>query len=488
MRRHEREAANRGEFKKVFVKHLSEEQCSEGALGALFKAYGPITSVFVPRHKDGTPKGFAFVNFASSEMARRAVSEMHGRALGGVDRNDSAGVVSRGATGAHDRSDDANKERKLLCVCRAQKKSERESELRKKFSRIRRQHAERLERRNVYVKHLSPEVDARVLRAHFAPMGRITSCVVMRDARGLSRGFGFVCFATQAEARKAVHQRNGTFLCSKQLYIAIAQRKEARRAQLRAQHNAIEPRMTVAAAVGAARGNANVSMTSTIFSSGAVQAQTIAFVNIASSDTASGAVGEMHGRPLTTVIRNDSAGSASKATGNAHLRSDDANKERKPMYVRRAQKKSEGESELRKKSARFRRQQAEHRDGRNVYVKHLSPEVDTRVLRAHFAPMGRITSCVVMRDARGLSRGFGFVCFATRAEAIKATQQRNGTLLASKLLYVAIAQRKEVRPARRRAQHRMLVPSVTASAEVGVLTMDAFPPLSASVLHSYRSN
>ncbi len=280
-RRQEREAAgHHGRvFTNVYVKHLNEEQCSEGALRSLFEAYGPITSVFVPRHTDGTAKRFAFVNFASAEMAVRAVSEMHGRALSGVECNDSARAASEGSRAAQNRGDDANVECKLLYVCRAQSKSERESALRKKFARIRRQQAERREGRSVYVKHLSAEVDTQVLRAHFATMGGITSCAVKRDARGLSRGFGFVGFATKAEARKAVKQMNRAILCSKQLYVAIAERKEVRRAYVRKQRNEIVPeRMASAAAVaGTAGGSANISMTPTIFPPGEMHAQTTSY-------------------------------------------------------------------------------------------------------------------------------------------------------------------------------------------------------------------
>ncbi len=482
----EREAARQhhGAFTSVYVKHLSEEQCEEGALRAMFEAYRPIASVFVPRHKDGTPKRFAFVNFASPKMAHRAVIEMHGRTIGGVARDDSAVSASKGARDSYDRSEDANEERKPLYVCQARKKSERESKFRKQSARGHRQQRERWEGCNVYVKHLSPEVDNRVLRAHFAPMGRITSCIVMRDSRGLSRGFGFVCFATKTEASKAVQKRNRTFLASKQLHVAIAQRKEVRPAHVRAKRDGIAPGMTVTAeaAPRTASDREEMLMTTTILSPGAMHAQPIAFVNFASPETGPRAVAEMHGGAPTIVIRNDSAGSASKGTRDAHDRNEDANEKCKPLYVCRTQKKSKRKSKLRKKSNRARRQQAERLEGRNVYVKHLSPEVDNQILRAHFAPMGRITSCVVMRDTRGLSRGFGFVCFATKAQASKAVEEMNRTLLASKQLHVAIDKRKELRPVPRQAQHSTLVPSDTASAGVGVLTMDAFPPLSTSVL------
>ncbi len=272
-RRQERKAAGKygSVFTNVYVKHLTEEQCEEGELRDLFKAYGPITSVFVPRHKNGTPKRYAFVNFASSDMACRAVSEMHGRQIADVDRNDSE--AEKGDVNAQGQSDDANKEGKRLFVCRAQKKSEREAELRKKFARIRREQAERQEGLNVYVKNLTPGIDSDQLRAHFATVGKITSCAVMRDTRGFSRGFGFVCFTTREEASKAVEQMNRTLLGSKQLYVAIAQRKEVRRARIRAQRYGLVPWMGTSAVMGAAGRASNLSRTTALFPPGAIFAQ-----------------------------------------------------------------------------------------------------------------------------------------------------------------------------------------------------------------------
>ncbi|KAK8585008.1 hypothetical protein V6N13_138950 [Hibiscus sabdariffa] len=75
----------------------------------------------------------------------------------------------------------------------------------------------------------------------FSEYGTITSCKVMRDPSGISKGSGFVAFSTPEEASRALAEMNGKMVASKPLYVALAQRKEERRARLQAQFSQMRP-------------------------------------------------------------------------------------------------------------------------------------------------------------------------------------------------------------------------------------------------------
>jgi polyadenylate-binding protein len=127
---------------------------------------------------------------------------------------------------------------KILYVGRAQKKSERQQELKQKFEQLRQERAAKYQGVNLYIKNLDDDIDDEKIRAEFSQFGTITSVKVMRDEKQNSKGFGFVCFSTPEEAAKAVSEMNTKTIGNSQkpLYVALAQRKEHRKAQLAQQH------------------------------------------------------------------------------------------------------------------------------------------------------------------------------------------------------------------------------------------------------------
>lgn len=86
------------------------------------------------------------------------------------------------------------------------------------------------------MKNLDDQIDDERLRREFSGYGTITSAKVMNDETGRSKGFGFVCFSQPEEATKAVTEMNGKLVGAKPLYVALAQRREDRRAHLAGQY------------------------------------------------------------------------------------------------------------------------------------------------------------------------------------------------------------------------------------------------------------
>ncbi|CAH1443234.1 unnamed protein product [Lactuca virosa] len=123
-------------------------------------------------------------------------------------------------------------------------------------------------------------------------------------------------------------------------------------------------------------------------------------------------------------------------------------------YVRRAQKKNEREIlELKENSDQDRKIQPEQMKEANLYIKNLDETItDDEKLKALFSPFGTITSCKIMFDSQGVSKGFGFVAFSTREEAKKAMVEMNRKMVGRKPLYVSVAERKEERMTRLQAQ------------------------------------
>jgi len=200
-------------FTNVYIKNFGDEFDDE-KLFETFSKYGKVTSHKVMSSDEGKSRGFGFVCYEDPDAAEKACDDMHGKDMNG----------------------------KILFVGRAQKRNERQTELRRKFEQMKIERLNRYQGVNLYVKNLDDTIDDERLRKEFAPYGTITSAKVMTEggrnkgAYQTSLGFGFVCFSSPEEATKAVTEMNGRILVSKPLYVALAQRKEDRKAQLASQY------------------------------------------------------------------------------------------------------------------------------------------------------------------------------------------------------------------------------------------------------------
>nr|XP_046222633.1 polyadenylate-binding protein 4-like [Oncorhynchus gorbuscha] len=207
--RKEREAelgAKAKEFTNVYIKNFGDDM-NDDKLKEMFDQYGRILSVKVMTDPSGKSRGFGFVSYEKHEDANKACEEMNGQEFNG----------------------------KTVFVGRAQKKIERQGELKRKFEMLKQERISRYQGVNLYIKNLDDTIDDEKLRKEFTPFGSITSAKVMLE-EGRSKGFGFVCFSSPEEATKAVTEMNGRIVGSKPLYVALAQRKEERKAHLTNQY------------------------------------------------------------------------------------------------------------------------------------------------------------------------------------------------------------------------------------------------------------
>lgn len=216
----------KAKFTNIYVKNLDTE-VTLVEFSDIFSRFGLITSAVIATDEHGNSKGFGFVNYENHEEAANAVNDLHDTELKG----------------------------KKLFVARAQKKHEREEELRRQYEQAKMEKLNKYQGVNLYIKNLEDDIDDEKLRQEFSVYGVITSAKVMRDERDQSKGFGFVCFSSPDEATKAVTEMNGRMIGSKPIYVALAQRKDVRKSQLEAQINQRNQlRMQHQAAVGMGAG------------------------------------------------------------------------------------------------------------------------------------------------------------------------------------------------------------------------------------------
>uniref|UniRef100_A0A7N0TNG3 Polyadenylate-binding protein n=1 Tax=Kalanchoe fedtschenkoi TaxID=63787 RepID=A0A7N0TNG3_KALFE len=303
---------------------------------------------------------------------------------------------------------------------------------------------------NIFIKNLDKAIDHKALLDTFSAFGNVLSCKVATDTAGQSKGYGFVQFDNEESAQKAIEQLNGMLLNEKQVYVGPFKRKQEREA------------------------NVDKSKFNNVFVKNLAETTT--------EEDLQKIFGE-HG-PLTSVVVMKDADGKSKCFGFVNFEnSDDAADsvealngykfQEKEWYVGKAQKKYERENELKQKYEQSLKEAVDKYQGTNLYIKNLDDSVDDDKLKELFAPFGSITSCKVMKDPNGVSRGSGFVAFSTAEEASRALAEMNGKMVISKPLYVAVAQRKEERRARLQAQFSQMRPAVPPSVAP---RMPMYPP------------
>lgn len=277
---------------------------------------------------------------------------------------------------------------------------------------------------NIYIKNLHPDIDNKALHDTFSAFGKILSCKVATDEMGRSKCFGFVHYETADAADAAIENVNGMSLNDREVFVGKHLSKKDRESlfeELKANYTNVfvknlgpdyteEELTTLFEPYGA--------ITSLYFERDAEgKSKGFGFVNFAEHEAAVKAVEELNEKEIN---------------GQA-------------IYVGRAQKKRERMEELKKQYASTRLEKLSKYQGVNLFVKNLDDTITSEALEEEFKPFGTITSAKVMIDDTGKSKGFGFVCFSTPEEATKAITEMNQRMVLGKPLYVALAQRKDVR-------------------------------------------
>jgi polyadenylate-binding protein len=407
---------------------------TEAMLFELFSSIGQVASIRVCR--DAVTRrslGYAYVNYNSAEDGEKALEELNYTVIKGKP-------------------------------CRIMW-SQRDPALRKTGQG------------NVFIKNLDVAIDNKALHDTFAAFGNILSCKVAQDEMGNSKGYGFVHYETAEAATNAIKHVNGMLLNEKKVFVGHHIPKKDRMSkfeEMKANYTNVYVK------------NVDLEVTDDEFRDLFEKYGQITSASLAHDDQ-----GKSRGFGFVNFVKHEDAAKAVEELNDSDFRG-------QKLYVGRAQKKHEREEELRKQYEAARLEKQSKYQGVNLYIKNLDDDVDDEKLRELFAPFGNITSAKVMRDAMpaetpaeekkeeeakeekkegeeekkegssdenkedkketkdkvtikgekkilGKSKGFGFVCFSNPDEATKAVTEMNQKMINNKPLYVALAQRKDVR-------------------------------------------
>ncbi|RZC86273.1 hypothetical protein C5167_007460 [Papaver somniferum] len=178
----------------LFVKNLSVS-IDNAKLHEMFFKYENILSCKVAMTEEGKSKGYGFVQYETEESATAATNSVNGSTAEGKQIYVGPFVKKRS---------------KVLYVGRAQKKAEREKILHDQFER--RKELQKIKGSNVYVKNIDDSVNDDELSSIFSKCGTITSAMIMLDEKGITKGFGFVCFTIIETSYQVVNDLHGILL------------------------------------------------------------------------------------------------------------------------------------------------------------------------------------------------------------------------------------------------------------------------------------
>ena len=174
----------------LLVKNLSP-QVSAHLLFNTFIKYGDVRSSKLMVDIMGQSKGFGFISYYRWEDSENALKNLNNTELGG----------------------------KTIKINYLEKGRHRT-----------------VKRNNIYVKEIPKKnFSDKELIELFSKFGKINSAIVLKDEKGESKGFGFVCFEKPEDAEKAQKEMNGKKIfedVENKLYVSFALKKAERKEEL----------------------------------------------------------------------------------------------------------------------------------------------------------------------------------------------------------------------------------------------------------------
>lgn len=285
---------------------------------------------------------------------------------------------------------------------------------------------------NVYIKNLHPDIDHKALHDTFSAFGTILLCKVATDQFGALKCFGFVHYETAEAAQAAIENVNGMTLNGREVFVGKHLSKRERESMF----EGLKAQFT----------NVFVKNFGPDFTEAELRALFEPCGQITSVHFDVDAEGKSKGFAFVNFERHESAAEAVAQLNDREVKG-------QKIYVGRAQKKRERTQELKKQFETMRLENLSKYQGANLFVKNLDADITSELLEQEFRPFGTITSAKVMLDDAGKSKGFGFVCFSAPEEATKAIAEMHQRMVYGKPLYVALAQRKDVRRSQMEQQY-----------------------------------
>ncbi|KAK1342367.1 hypothetical protein QTO34_015132 [Cnephaeus nilssonii] len=222
----------------VFIKNL-EKSIDSRALYDTSSTFGNILTCKEVCDENGS-KGYAFVHFETQEAADKAIEKINGTLL-----NDHKVFVGRFKSQKEREAELGARAKEFTKMCiknfgeevdgLCTEKSGMAGQVKQKCEQLKQERISQYQGVNLCTKNLDDTIDAEKLRKEFSPFGSITSAEVMLED-GRSKGLGFVCFSSPEKATKVVTVMNGCIMGSTPPYVALAQRKEERKAHLTNQY------------------------------------------------------------------------------------------------------------------------------------------------------------------------------------------------------------------------------------------------------------